>query len=89
MNLYPSRIAFLFLAAFPILTLQAEDWPRFRGPNGDGTSAAEDTPIKWNDTENVKWRIDLPGKGFSSPIVVGDKVFVTAYSGSRARSPGS
>lgn len=59
----------------------AGDWTRFRGENGTGISADADVPLKWSDTENVKWRTELPGAGFSSPIVVGDRVVVTCYSG--------
>ena len=60
----------------------ASDWDRFRGPNGSGLSPdSEATPVTWTDTENIKWSIDLPGPGSSCPIVVGDKVFVTCWSG--------
>ena len=60
----------------------AGDWLRFRGPNGTGVSADKSTlPAKWSPTENLKWKTKLPGAGVSSPIVVGDKVFVTCYSG--------
>lgn len=56
------------------------DWTRFRGPNGTGI--AEGTaPTEWSEAKNLKWKVELPGAGVSSPIVVGDKVFVTAYSG--------
>ena len=56
------------------------DWTRFRGPNGSGISAS-DAPAEFGEEKNMKWRVDLPGKGVSSPIVVGDKAFVTCYSG--------
>jgi hypothetical protein len=58
------------------------DWPRFRGPNGSGISAdSQATPAKWSPEQNIKWKVKLPGSGVSSPIVVGDRVFVTCYSG--------
>ena len=58
------------------------DWTRFRGPNGSGVAEDKDpTPTTWSDQENLKWKIALPGAGVSCPIVVGDKVFVTCYSG--------
>ncbi len=58
------------------------DWTRFRGPNGSGIADdKEPTPTTWSDKENLKWKIALPGSGVSCPIVVGDKVFVTCYSG--------
>jgi len=64
-------------------SLNAEDsWTRFRGPDGSGVSTeAAATPTKWSDTENLKWKTALPGPGSSSPIVVGDKIFVTCWSG--------
>ena len=65
--------------------LQAEDWARFRGPQGNGSSTDASVPTEWSDSQNLKWKLRLPGAGFSSPIVVGDRVFVTAYSGSRNR----
>lgn len=58
------------------------DWRRFRGPNGSGVSEeATSTPTQWSPAENLQWKVKLPGKGVSSPIVVGDRVFVTCYSG--------
>lgn len=58
------------------------DWLRFRGPNGSGIASDSDsTPVKWGPEENIKWKASLPGAGVSSPIVVGDRVFVTCYSG--------
>ena len=56
------------------------DWLRFRGPNGSGI-AEGDAPAKFGEDENLKWKLKLPGRGVSSPIVVGDKIFVTCYSG--------
>ncbi|MBL9162047.1 MAG: PQQ-binding-like beta-propeller repeat protein [Planctomycetaceae bacterium] len=58
------------------------DWPRFRGVNGSGVSRDLGTiPTEWSETENLKWSAELPGPGKSSPIVVGDRVIVTAWSG--------
>lgn len=71
--------------------LRASDWMRFRGPNGSGISNAANPPTSWSDQENVKWRIDLPGPGSSSPILVGDKLFVTCWTGyaeSKSGDPG-
>jgi outer membrane protein assembly factor BamB len=63
-------------------TATAADWVRFRGNNGDGVSPDDKpTPAKWSETENLKWKLELPGNGLSSPIVVGDKVLVTCWSG--------
>ena len=58
----------------------AADWTQFRGPGSRGISDDTDVPTEWSDTRNLKWRLELPGSGYSSPIVVGDRVFVTCYS---------
>ena len=59
------------------LTAQ-DNWPRFRGPNADGVVADDPRlPIKWSQTENVLWKAGIPGLGWSSPVVWGNKVFVT------------
>lgn len=72
-------------AGFVLLTgplLRAEDWTRFRGPNGSGVAAAsESVPSEWGDTQNLAWKLALPGPGSSSPIVIGNKVFITCFSG--------
>jgi hypothetical protein len=58
-------------------SLLAEDWPSWRGPRGDGTSTEKGLPLTFSPEKNVRWKIALPGTGFSSPIVQGDRVFVT------------
>ncbi len=60
----------------------ASDWTGFRGPGGLGRADdATGLPAKWSETENVTWKRDLPGLGTSSPVMVGNKIFVTCYSG--------
>ncbi|MFN3190398.1 MAG: PQQ-binding-like beta-propeller repeat protein [Aureliella sp.] len=54
------------------------DWPAFRGPTRDGITSADRLPTKWSPTENVAWRTELPGQGWSSPIVVNDRIYLTA-----------
>jgi outer membrane protein assembly factor BamB len=61
------------------MILAGADWPRFRGPQGLGVSDAKSLPETWKEGENVAWKQKLPGPGASSPIVVGDKIFVTCY----------
>jgi outer membrane protein assembly factor BamB len=53
-------------------------WPQFRGPGADGLAEGRDLPDRWSPTENVVWKTDLPGKGWSSPIVWGERICVTA-----------
>ncbi len=55
-------------------------WPRFRGPSGQGTAIETEFPSTWSQTENVAWRAKLPGVGNSSPVIWDDRLFVTAAS---------
>lgn len=57
---------------------QAQDWPIFRGPTGDGHAAAKGLPLEWSSTKNIAWHVDLPGKGWSSPILVAGKLYFTS-----------
>jgi outer membrane protein assembly factor BamB len=65
-----------------LATVPAADWRQFRGPNGSGIAAPDAQPATtWSDSQSVKWKVALPGPGSSGPIVVGDRVFLTCYSG--------
>ena len=57
---------------------QSENWTQWRGPNNSGISHAKDVPIEWSQTENVRWRLPLPGEGTSTPVVWQDKIFLTS-----------
>lgn len=65
------------LAILPALVSQAQEWTRFRGPNGQGISHADTIPIKWTQ-EDYNWKVKLPGGGHSSPVLWADKIFVTS-----------
>ena len=59
-------------------TYGQDNWPRFRGANADGVAPDhERLPLLWSTTENVKWVADVPGWGWSCPIVWGNRVFLT------------
>ncbi len=60
---------------------QAGDWAQFRGPGGLGVSDEKGVPVKWSSTDNIAWKVELPGPGASSPIVVRDRVYLTCYTG--------
>ena len=60
--------------------VSATDWPAWRGPNADNVADNRNTPIQWSKTENVRWSATLPGWGTSSPVVYGERVFVTSHS---------
>lgn len=69
------------LAMFAGLQVSAEDWTRFRGANGSGLSDAVGVPVEWSESRNLIWKRDLPGEGSSSPVIAGDRIFVTCYAG--------
>lgn len=69
------RILSVLLLAAPLC---AEDWPRFRGPAGNGISTEKNLPLKWSETENIAWKTPIEGNGWSSPTIVGDRIFLTA-----------
>jgi outer membrane protein assembly factor BamB len=73
-----TRILSLALATLAIGAGRASDhWPQFRGPNGDGHSDSNGLPLNWSETENVKWKAAIHGKGWSSPVVWGNQVWQT------------
>src|SRR5262245_37751826 len=57
---------------------RAEDWTEFRGPTGQGHSTVTGLPTHWTAQENVVWSKGLPGKGWSSPVVLGKRLYLTA-----------
>lgn len=67
----------------------AADWPQWRGPRGNGIADEKNLPDRWSATENVAWKSDLAGVGVSSPIVSGDRVFVTSQIGTGVRRSGN
>ena len=71
------RTLLLFSALCSPLSAFADNWPMWRGAAGDGTTTESNLPEKWSQTENVAWKVALPDGGNSTPVVWGDKVFVT------------
>lgn len=63
------------------VTLCGADWRQFRGPSGASVASDSVPPEKWSETENLAWKAELPGRGPSGPIVVGNRVYVTASDG--------
>ncbi|WP_278469786.1 PQQ-binding-like beta-propeller repeat protein [Gimesia maris] len=60
---------------------QAADWSQFRGPSGNGVSKTTGLPTEWSSEKNIVWKAKLPGHGSSSPVLFGNQVFVTSYTG--------
>ena len=54
------------------------DWPQFRGPDGQGHSKSKNVPLEWSDEKNVKWKMAVPGKGFSSPVIFNQQIWMTS-----------
>lgn len=73
-------IAPLLLVALAVtpLVVRAEQWPQFRGPGALGVAESPRLPDTWSTTKNVRWKTTIPGHGWSSPVVWGDRIFVTA-----------
>lgn len=70
-------------------SVSADNWPHWRGPRATGISPESGLPVKWSQSENVAWKTQVRGLGVSSPVVWGDRVFVTSQYGSGTLSPGS
>ena len=83
MKSFLSRL--LILSALLPLSSQAQDWTRFRGPNGTGISEARTIPTQWSKSD-FNWKAELPSQGHSSPVIWGDKIFLTSE---RAGEPGT
>jgi outer membrane protein assembly factor BamB len=74
----------ILLCVLPIaLSNATDDWTTFRGNGGSSNAGDQAVPVKIGDAENIAWEIDLPGRGPSSPIVLGDRVYVTCSSGDK------
>src|SRR5262249_51542497 len=71
----------LSLCALAVCLLMGADWRQFRGPDGLATSDEKGLPLTWSSTENIVWKTPLPGPGTSSPVTVGNRIFLTCYSG--------
>ncbi len=74
----PTVLVLLFALVAGTLAVHAEQWPQFRGPGSLGVSDSSTLPETWSTTKNVRWKTAIPGHGWSSPIVWGDRVFITS-----------
>jgi outer membrane protein assembly factor BamB len=67
----------LWIATFVWASGLAEDWPQFRGPDGQGHSTQKGLPVSWDETKNVVWKTAIAGLGWSSPVIQGDSIWLT------------
>jgi hypothetical protein len=71
------------LGLAPLANLaHGENWPQWRGPRLDGVSQEKAAPTKWSQTENVAWRLPLPGPAGATPVVWDDRIYLTSVAGS-------
>jgi outer membrane protein assembly factor BamB len=71
----------LLAAVLSSSALAADSWMQFRGPTGQGVSTEKSLPVAWSSSQNIGWKTALPGPGTSSPILVGDRIYLTCFSG--------
>lgn len=91
MNMVYTRfvIAASIAALTGVATVSADNWPHWRGPSATGVSPETGLPERWSDSENVAWKAPVRGLGISSPVIWGDRVFVTSQIGRSARRAGN
>jgi len=79
--MYPVISAPAFLAAACLVAMaaavKAQDWQQFRGPAGNGVAADANPPLEWSQTNNIAWKVSTPGRGRSSPIILGQRIYLT------------
>ena len=63
---------------YSCLSLRAEDWTQFRGPNGQGRRARTDLPVSWSEHEGIVWKKPIPGRGWSSPVTMDNSIWLTS-----------
>jgi len=79
------RLLVLLLIAGASALTQAEDWPQFRGPTGQGHATERGLPLQWSETSNIVWKSPVPGLGWSSPAVANGRVWLTTVVESKER----
>ena len=74
---FPALSLLLLSSCLVLPAAGADDWPQFRGPGAQGHSPATGLPITWSETENVTWKVPIFGRGWSSPVVLGNQIWMT------------
>lgn len=72
------NIACFALSGYLVLHAGETEWPQFRGPTGQGISAASGVPIEWSEGKNIAWRMEPPGRGWSSPVLSHGRLYITS-----------
>lgn len=77
--MFPRLLLLVFVCSFSFLVSAGEkEWPQFCGPTGQGISAATEVPVRWSGTEGLAWKVEVPGSGWSSPVLSDGKIYLTA-----------
>src|SRR5579864_5287606 len=84
--IYPMRWTLLAIFAAASFASDPGGWPQWRGPHWNGI-ADSDAPLHWSDTQNIKWKAEIPGRGHSSPVIWGNRIFVTTAVPTGAPAP--
>lgn len=75
---FPTLIRTILLCMIVMPVRAQADWPQFRGPDGQGHSTESGVPLNWGENTNVTWKCEVPGDGFSSPVIRGDQIWMTS-----------
>ena len=67
----------MIILLFILSLISVQDWPQFRGPTGQGVSDEHNLPLNWSETQNVRWKTAIPGRGWSSPVIQGERIWLT------------
>ena len=73
---WPKRLLVLLLIAGSVALVQAEDWPQFRGPTGQGHATERGLPLEWSESKNIIWKAPVAGLGWSSPAVANGRLYI-------------
>lgn len=69
-------VSILLAGALPLFG-EDVNWPQFRGPRGDGTSTSSGLPLRWDEQQNVRWKVPIHGRAWSPPVIWGQQVWLT------------
>ncbi len=75
---YFSFSVFLLLHSAALIGQKADSWTDYRGPSYNGQSSSKDVPLNWSDNNNLKWKADIPGQGWSSPVLLNNQIWITS-----------
>ena len=72
-----ARSSFCLIVMLAAITARADNWPQFRGPKGNGHISSSAIPLHWSETQNITWKTPIPHRGWSTPVVMDNKVWLT------------